>query len=92
MDPNRANSQELKRLAEAGLLRREPAGNQVRYRANRDCPDYTELAGTVGDVVQVFVQIHESPSRKVNPVVMPTREFLNKHAIGDRFVTRRCRR
>jgi predicted nucleotidyltransferase len=36
---------ELKRLAESGLLLREPAGNQVRYRANRDCPIFTELAG-----------------------------------------------
>lgn len=36
---------ELKFLAESGLLLREPAGNQVRYRANRDCPVFTELAG-----------------------------------------------
>lgn len=36
---------ELKRLAESGLLLREPVGNQVRYRANRDCPIFTELAG-----------------------------------------------
>ncbi len=36
---------ELKLLAESGLLLREPAGNQVRYRANRDCPIYAELAG-----------------------------------------------
>jgi predicted nucleotidyltransferase len=36
---------ELKLLAESGLLLREPAGNQVRYHANRDCPIFTELAG-----------------------------------------------
>lgn len=36
---------ELKLLSEAGLLLREPAGNQVRYRANRDCPIFEELAG-----------------------------------------------
>ena len=36
---------ELKLLAESGLLLREPAGNQVRYRANRDCPVFSELAG-----------------------------------------------
>ena len=35
---------ELKALAEAGLLLREPQGNQVRYRANRACPIYPELA------------------------------------------------
>lgn len=36
---------ELTRLAESGLLLREKQGNQVRYRANRDCPVFSELAG-----------------------------------------------
>ena len=36
---------ELRLLAETGLLLREPVGNQVRYRANRDCPVFEELAG-----------------------------------------------
>jgi len=36
---------ELSRLAQAGLLLREAQGNQVRYRANRDCPVFAELAG-----------------------------------------------
>jgi DNA-binding transcriptional ArsR family regulator len=36
---------ELARLAEAGVLSREKQGNQVRYRANRECPVYPELAG-----------------------------------------------
>ncbi len=36
---------ELRLLAESGLLLREPVGNQVRYRANRDCPVFPELAG-----------------------------------------------
>lgn len=35
---------ELRTLTEAGLLRREPMGNQVRYQANRSCPIYPELA------------------------------------------------
>jgi len=35
---------ELKRLAESGLLLREPLGNQIRYRANTACPIYPELA------------------------------------------------
>lgn len=35
---------ELRTLTEAGLLLREPLGNQVRYRANRACPIYPELA------------------------------------------------
>ena len=36
---------ELVRLAQAGLLLREEQGNQVRYRANRACPVFAELAG-----------------------------------------------
>ena len=36
---------ELTRLAESGLLLREKQGNQVRYRANRECPVFAELAG-----------------------------------------------
>ena len=36
---------ELKRLAEVGLLSRQRLGNQVRYRANQDCPVFEELAG-----------------------------------------------
>ncbi len=36
---------ELARLAESGLLLREKQGNQVRYKANRDCPVFAELAG-----------------------------------------------
>lgn len=36
---------ELKILADAGLLARHAAGNQVRYQANRDCPIFSELAG-----------------------------------------------
>lgn len=36
---------ELKLLADAGLLARHTAGNQVRYQANQDCPVFHELAG-----------------------------------------------
>jgi predicted nucleotidyltransferase len=36
---------ELKLLTDAGLLRRTPAGNQVRYQVDRDCPIQEELAG-----------------------------------------------
>lgn len=36
---------ELARLAASGLLLREQQGNQVRYRANRECPVFPELAG-----------------------------------------------
>lgn len=36
---------ELKSLADTDLLIRTAVGNQVRYKANRDCPIYDELAG-----------------------------------------------
>lgn len=36
---------ELRLLADAGLLRAERAGNQVRYSADADFPLYAELAG-----------------------------------------------
>jgi predicted nucleotidyltransferase len=36
---------ELSQLAEAGLLQRIAAGNQIRYQAERGCPIYEELAG-----------------------------------------------
>jgi predicted nucleotidyltransferase len=35
---------ELRTLTEAGILLREPSGNQVHYRANRTCPLFPELA------------------------------------------------
>jgi uncharacterized protein len=38
---------ELERLTRAGLVLREPRGNQVHYRANRDAPVFPELAGLV---------------------------------------------
>lgn len=38
-------NRELIKLAEAGILSRQHIGNQVHYRANRDCPVFAELAG-----------------------------------------------
>jgi len=35
---------ELARLADAGLLLKETAGNQLFYGANRNCPIFDELA------------------------------------------------
>lgn len=42
--PGSAN-RELVKLADAGILLREHIGNQIHYRANRDCPVFEELAG-----------------------------------------------
>jgi len=53
---------ELKLLADAGLLSRHSAGNQVRYQANRDCPIFNELAGIfrktcgLSDIIQNALQ------------------------------------
>ena len=40
-----STNRELLKLADAGILSRQRVGNQVHYRANRDCPIFTELAG-----------------------------------------------
>lgn len=37
-------SRELAKMVEAGLLLKVPIGNQMHYRANRDCPIFEELA------------------------------------------------
>lgn len=40
-----STNRELIKLADAGILLRQPVGNQVHYRANRDGPVFSELAG-----------------------------------------------
>ena len=37
-------NRELVKLADAGILSRQQIGNQVHYRADRDCPIFDELA------------------------------------------------
>ena len=39
-----STNRELIKLADAGILLRQPVGNQVHYRANRASPIFTELA------------------------------------------------
>lgn len=51
---------ELSKLAKVGLLLREKQGNQVRYRANRGCPIFAELAGLLrktGGMVGVLADV-----------------------------------
>ena len=43
--PPGSTNRELIKLADAGILLRQPIGNQVHYRANPDCPVFAELAG-----------------------------------------------
>jgi len=40
-----STNRELVKLADVGILLRQHIGNQVHYRANRDCPVFAELAG-----------------------------------------------
>lgn len=42
---------ELARLAEVGILEREARGNQLLYRANKNCPIYAELSGILRKTV-----------------------------------------
>jgi predicted nucleotidyltransferase len=42
-----AAQREVKRLAEAGILRRTVRGHQVYYQANPECPVFAELKGLV---------------------------------------------
>ena len=52
---------ELRTLAEAGLLLREPAGNQVHYRANRAAPLYPELTA-------IFRKAAAAPDKSRKPL------------------------
>src|SRR5690349_20768810 len=56
---------ELMALTDAGLVRRESFGNQVRYQANQECPLFSELAG-------VFRKAASEPSPA--PKQLETRE------------------
>jgi len=53
---------ELKLLTDAGLLSRQAMGNQVRYRAERNCPIFHELAGIfsktsgLADIIRIALQ------------------------------------
>lgn len=53
---------ELKLLSDAGLLSRQAMGNQVRYRAERSCPIFHELAGIfrktsgLADIIRTALQ------------------------------------
>jgi predicted nucleotidyltransferase len=40
-----STNRELIKLADAGILLRQQIGNQIHYRANRNCPVFDELAG-----------------------------------------------
>lgn len=51
---------ELKLFSNSGILLREPAGNQVRYRANRECPIFPELAGILRKTVGLADVLREA--------------------------------
>jgi predicted nucleotidyltransferase len=51
---------ELRTLAEAGLLLREPLGNQVRYRANRNSAIHPELAAIFRKTIGLATPLAEA--------------------------------
>ncbi len=51
---------ELSRLSEAGVLLKEAKGNQLLYRANRDCPIYEELASILRKTAAVVDVLAEA--------------------------------
>lgn len=53
---------ELRLLSDSGLILRESVGNQVHYRANRDCPIFVELAGVFRKTVGMADVLREALS------------------------------
>lgn len=53
-------NRELIKLAEAGILSRQQVGNQIHYRANRDCPVFEELAGLLRKTLGLAPVLAES--------------------------------
>lgn len=57
-----AVQREVKQLLEAGIIQRETRGNQVYYRADKNCPIFEELKNMmiktsgIGDVLKVSLQ------------------------------------
>ena len=51
---------ELSRLSEAGILLKEAKGNQLLYRANRDCPIFEELASILRKTAGVVDVLSEA--------------------------------
>ena len=51
---------ELSRLSEAGILLKEARGNQLLYRANRECPIFEELASILRKTSGVVEVLREA--------------------------------
>ncbi len=68
---------ELRTLTEAGLLLREPVGNQVRYRANRAALLYPELAGIFRKAATAPAQSHQSRPQPHKTRSEPARHTLH---------------
>ncbi|MBI3772140.1 MAG: nucleotidyltransferase domain-containing protein [Gammaproteobacteria bacterium] len=73
---------ELRRLAEAGLISREKAGNLVRYQADVRCPIYGELRGILAKSAKVSIMNTED-CLVVGGVIRVSRERLR--ALAQRY-------
>lgn len=63
---------ELKALLEAGLVLREPLGNLVRFRADRSCPIFAELASILRriDTAAAYSQRPAAQLRAAEPAAV----------------------
>jgi DNA-binding transcriptional ArsR family regulator len=61
--PPRAVQRELERLTKNGLLLREPRGNQVHYRVNKESPIFTDLRSLFLKTVALADPIREGLTR-----------------------------
>ncbi len=89
-----ATQRELGQLTDAGLLHRLRRGNQVYYRANRENEKASSdvdlmVVGNVSfqDVVAALSEIERKLGREVNPTVFGSREFREKLAAKNHFLS-----
>ena len=61
---------------------------QGKERVTSDVDVFVIGSASFTDVVKAFSLIHERLGREVNPVVMPRKVFIKKHAEQERFVAR----
>ncbi len=63
-----STNRELIKLADAGILLRQNIGNQVHYRANRDCPVFTELTGLLRKTSGMVLVLAEALAPLANKI------------------------
>lgn len=67
---------ELARLAEAAVLVKEAAGNQILYQANQECPVIDELTAILRKLSSPEIEITKLPGKKMDELVEKHRENI----------------